>query len=271
MVKMKEYKQAIIVGAAPMGQEEAKLTGILKWAGCMPAPFPVVKEPKELSVTAHLADSKGSCSGNCQACESSCGSSQPTRDVYLVAADGGLDYFYRHHITPDYWVGDMDSLPEELGQDTWNTYLQQVNHCVVPVEKDDTDMALAVAKAYDMGYRDMLMFGGSGGLRISHSLANLQLMHQYEQKGCHIRMMGDHFQAEILANGKKTYTSAMKGNVSVICLSDRATGVSIQGFKYEYQGDLTNQVTLGISNSFVGKDAWIEVEEGVLLLIYESK
>ena len=33
---MKEYKQAIIIGAAPMGKEKIRLLGLLKWAGLLP-------------------------------------------------------------------------------------------------------------------------------------------------------------------------------------------------------------------------------------------
>jgi thiamine pyrophosphokinase len=139
----------------------------------------------------------------------------------------------------------------------------------VPVEKDDTDMALAVAKAYEKGYRNILLYGGCGGARISHTLANIQMMSFYAKKGCSLQMLGDGVRLEILHNASKTLSAAMKGSISVICLSDIAEGVTIQGLKYEYTGALTSDRTLGVSNSFVGKDAIVSVENGTLLLVYE--
>lgn len=255
---MKEYKQAIIIGAAPMGKEQERLLGILKWVGYLPED----------------EDSEGNgCRGGCNGCQSNC---VQKKDVFLAAADGGLNFLIQHHIKPDYWVGDMDSLVSCQGREQASsmvdleTYLSAVKHDIVPVEKDDTDMALAVAKAYEKGYGNMLMFGGCGGRRLSHSFANIQLMCKYEALGCHIRMMAESYQAEILKNGKLEYSPSMRGNVSVLCLSDCATGVVIEGLKYEYNGNLTNQVALGVSNHFVGEAASISVEEGILLLIYES-
>ena len=55
----------------------------------------------------------------------------------------------------------------------------------------------------------------------------------------------------------------------MICLSDYAEGVIIRGLKYEYEGRLTSDHALGVSNSFIGQDAEISVQEGTLLLVYE--
>ena len=127
-----------------------------------------------------------------------------------------------------------------------------------------------LAKAFELGYTDMMLYGGYGGARISHTLANIQLMHHYAKKGCNIRMMGDGIRMEVLWHGCKRFSAAMKGDLSVICLSDKADRVKIQGLKYEYEGSLTSEVALGISNSFIGQDALIEVQDGALLLIYEK-
>ena len=91
----------------------------------------------------------------------------------------------------------------------------------------------------------------------------------YAKKGCRICMMGEGIRMEILWKGCKKFSSAMKGNLSVICLSDCAEGIIIRGLKYEYEGRLTSDHALGVSNSFIGQDAEISVQEGTLLLVYE--
>lgn len=241
-----EYKQAIIIGASPMGSEESALLKLLKWAG--------YREQAE------------HCSRDCDTCHTGCSAKIKNKDIYVVVADGGLKFLLKNGMLPDFFVGDLDSV--ELEGDL-KDILKDIPKEIVPVEKDDTDMALAVAKAYEKGYRNILLYGGCGGTRISHTLANIQMMSFYAKKGCSLQMLGDGVRLEILHNASKTLSAAMKGSISVICLSDIAEGVTIQGLKYEYTGALTSDRTLGVSNSFVGKDAMVSVENGTLLLVYE--
>ena len=241
-----EYKQAIIIGASPMGSEESALLKLLKWAG--------------------YGEQAEHCSRDCDTCHTGCSAKIKNKDIYVVVADGGLKFLLKNGMLPDFFVGDLDSV--ELEGDL-KDILKDIPKEIVPVEKDDTDMALAVAKAYEKGYRNILLYGGCGGARISHTLANIQMMSFYAKKGCSLQMLGDGVRLEILHNASKTLSAAMKGSISVICLSDIAEGVTIQGLKYEYTGALTSDRTLGVSNSVVGKDAMVSVENGTLLLVYE--
>lgn len=241
-----EYKQAIIIGASPMGSEESALLKLLKWAG--------------------YGEQAEHCSRDCDTCHTGCSAKIKNKDIYVVVADGGLKFLLKNGMLPDFFVGDLDSV--ELEGDL-KDILNDIPKKIVSVEKDDTDMVLAVAKAYEKGYRNILLYGGCGGARISHTLANIQMMSFYAKKGCSLQMLGDGVRLEILHNASKTLSAAMKGSISVICLSDIAEGVTIQGLKYEYTGALTSDRTLGVSNSFVGKDAMVSVENGTLLLVYE--
>lgn len=241
-----EYKQAIIIGASPMGSEESALLKLLKWAG--------------------YGEQAEHCSRDCDTCHTGCSAKIKNKDIYVVVADGGLKFLLKNGMLPDFFVGDLDSVELE---GALKDILKDIPKEIVPVEKDDTDMALAVAKAYEKGYRNILLYGGCGGARISHTLANIQMMSFYAKKGCSLQMLGDGVRLEILHNASKTLSAAMKGSISVICPSDIAEGVTIQGLKYEYTGALTSDRTLGVSNSFVGKDAMVSVENGTLLLVYE--
>lgn len=188
-----------------------------------------------------------------------------------IAVDGGMDFFRAKGLEPDYWVGDMDSVYRTTEREDCKTAMGQDHVILAPVEKDDTDMALAVAEAYGRGCEEILIFGGMGGDRLSHTIANIQLMLAYEKKGCHIRMLSERVQTEVLYQGVKAYSADRRGLLSVISLSDEARGVCIEGMKYEYCGNLTNQRALGVSNAFIGKESRISVKEGALLLIYEKE
>ena len=79
-----------------------------------------------------------------------CGSTEKLEEGdLLIAADGG--YAYLQGQKPDLVVGDFDSLgyvPE--GE-------QIIRH---PVQKDDTDMLLAVREGLKRGYRKFVLYGG---------------------------------------------------------------------------------------------------------------
>lgn len=94
-----------------------------------------------------------------------CGSTEKLEEGdLLIAADGG--YAYLQGQKPDLVVGDFDSLgyvPE--GE-------QIIRH---PVQKDDTDMLLAVREGLKRGYRKFVLYGGIGG-RLDHTIANLQVL-----------------------------------------------------------------------------------------------
>lgn len=148
--------------------------------------------------------------------------------------------------------------------------IRDVLKTIVPVVKDDTDMALGLKKAFEVGCDEVLIFGGMGGSRTSHSFANVQLMHQFAASGKKITMITESGKMFILHNDSVEYPETAEGFISVISLSDVAENVIIEGLFYEYHGNLTNQLPLGVSNEFVGKKAHIAVGKGTLLIIEEK-
>ena len=84
----------------------------------------------------------------------------------VIAVDGGYDTCRKYDIVPDLIVGDFDSVQEsDMPQIAEIAKIAPDHVVVLPTEKDDTDMALAVAKAYEKGYRNILLYGGCGGAR----------------------------------------------------------------------------------------------------------
>lgn len=148
--------------------------------------------------------------------------------------------------------------------------IRDVLKTIVPVVKDDTDMALGLNKAFEAGCDEVFIFGGMGGSRASHSFANVQLMHKFAAAGKKITMFTESGKMSVLHNTSIEYPESAKGFISVISLSDTSKDVAIEGFFYEYHGDLTNQVPLGVSNEFIGKKSRVAVGRGTLLVIEEQ-
>lgn len=178
---------------------------------------------------------------------------------FVIAADAGLKHLEALGLAPDLLVGDLDSLgkaPEGL---------PLLRH---PVEKDDTDMELALNEGATRGYRRFLLYGGSGG-RIDHFLANLQLIAHASREGLNAILVCPDFDAYALTDDTLRLPGAPKGTLlSVFCLGEDAQGVSLSGLKYPLNNArLTAFHALGVSNAHTGAPVEICVQSGTLLVL----
>ena len=189
-----------------------------------------------------------------------CGPSfTPQAQDLLIAADGGLEHLLPAGRKPDILIGDLDSLHEKtaLPDDTE----------VYPVMKDDTDSVLALRRGIELGYRSFRVYGGCGGKRISHTVANLQALVWAAKQGCEIIMYEKNAYITALHNGEMTIART-DGYLSVFALDGDAEGVTLSGVKYPMQNAvLSASFPLGVSNEIVGEHACITVENGTLLII----
>ena len=92
---------------------------------------------------------------------------RPGAEDYVIAADGGYTACRRAGVEPQLLLGDFDSLAEVPA-------LPHVER--VPVEKDDTDMMLAIKRGLERGETLFHLYGGMGGQRTDHTVANLQAL-----------------------------------------------------------------------------------------------
>jgi len=186
--------------------------------------------------------------------------------AYSIAADGGIQFFIESDIVPDEWVGDMDSTDENIRTE----YRKCSNVTMVSPIKDETDMELALNRLFDKGCTKAYIFGGTGGKREEHTFANIQLIHGFSRKGKKVVMISEDKTFEIITDGRLDLGNRKSGFVSVFSLTDKSLDVTIDGLFYEYKGTLTNTYALGVSNEFCGKDAFVSVGKGSLLIVYDN-
>lgn len=179
---------------------------------------------------------------------------------YVIAADAGYRHCEQYGIHPDLVVGDFDSLG----------YVPELPDIIqMPVEKDDTDTLHAVRVGMEKGYRRFAIYGGTGGTRSDHTIANIQcllFMHRYDSRGA---IYGKGIVYRGIKDETISFSSKATGDLSVFCLDGIARGVTIKGLKYELSdAEITSDFPIGCSNSFTGADASITVTDGSLILIY---
>ncbi|MCR5777434.1 MAG: thiamine diphosphokinase [Lachnospiraceae bacterium] len=188
----------------------------------------------------------------------------PDGDDYIIAADGGYDYLERLGIHPDLVIGDFDSRSGEIPE--------HENILELPVMKDDTDIGAAVCAGFEKGYTEFHIYGGTGGSRFSHTMANIQLLANIAEQGGRGFLYGQTEISTVILDSEFVYPAQDKGYISVFSLSDASEGVSIKGLKYELEdATLKNTFALGVSNEFKGEEVSIKVDTGTLLIVYEKE
>lgn len=178
----------------------------------------------------------------------------------LIACDGGYDYCREKGVAMDMVVGDFDSLK----------YVPKHPGVVrLKPEKDDTDTGWAVKEGWKRGYRRFIIYGGTGG-RISHTMANIQLLAWLASMGGEGCLAGKNSRYYVICNGEMCFEAKEEGYLSVFCLGERAEGVYESGLKYELDNAvLVKENPIGVSNEFIGRRSRVAVRNGMLLLIQE--
>jgi len=181
-------------------------------------------------------------------------------DDYIIAADGGYAELVSLGIVPDIIVGDFDSLP-----------IIPKHHNIkrAPLEKDDTDMMLAVKHGLDYGCETFLLDGVLGGKRFDHTFANIQTLLFLTNNNARGFLLGENLCITAVKNSSLNFLPTTYGTVSVFSASEKAEGVTITGLKYALDNaTLTNIYPIGASNEFIGKPATISVRDGILLVMW---
>lgn len=183
----------------------------------------------------------------------------PDEDDLVIAADGGYLSLKEKGIRTDLVVGDFDSSPAPAD-------LPLIRH---PVEKDDTDTALALKEGMKRGYQVFVFYGCLGG-RFDHSIAAVQTLYHLAREGMFGYLCGDGTVSTVVVD--RTLRFSPKGTVSVFSLTDESLGVTLRGMKYPLENArLTNDIPLGVSNEADGTGAEVTVTRGALYVVWKKE
>ena len=181
----------------------------------------------------------------------------------VIACDRGYEYAARCGIKPDLLLGDFDSYTGALPAG--------VEVLRLPVEKDDTDMMLAIKEGLGRGETEFHLYGGMGG-RTDHTIANLQGLLYLADHGARGWLYGDRERFTAIRDGSITLPAREKGIVSVFCMGADSQGVTIEGGQYTvHDAVLTSSFPLGVSNHYVGNPVRVTVTQGSLLIALIEK
>lgn len=182
---------------------------------------------------------------------------------YIICVDGGYIAAGNMGIKPDLILGDFDSspLPDEL---MYNVKRFQP-------EKDNTDMQLALVEGMELGYTNFLILGATGG-RLDHTFGNLSLLSYADKHGAFAVIIDEKNKAFIVSNKTIAIKREMGKYVSIFAFGGVASGVTLEGFKYETRNEtFTPDNPHGVSNEIIDFGARVTVEKGSLLIIMSEE
>ncbi|MBF0202067.1 MAG: thiamine diphosphokinase, partial [Desulfamplus sp.] len=107
---------------------------------------------------------------------------------FIVCADGGARHLRRVGISPDFLVGDMDSIQRDILDENIAGHVKLRSY---PSRKDNSDTELAVDLAIEQGASRIVLTGVTG-TRMDHTLANIFLLKRILSMGIPACIVDDH-------------------------------------------------------------------------------
>lgn len=183
----------------------------------------------------------------------------------IIAADGGVNALHALDVAPSEVVGDMDSARADA-----LAWAERAGARVerAPREKDETDGQLAVDRALAARATEIAFTGVTGG-RLDHVLANLQVLRRAAERGARVAAWETIGEIHVVTREHPLDLALPPGRVvSVLALTDVATGVTLHGLAYPLTGARLDAATpLGASNVARAGRQRVECASGVLAVV----
>lgn len=189
--------------------------------------------------------------------------SEYIKNAIIICCDGGMRHAMKLGLTPDYIVGDFDSVSSEV----FDYYRKQnIELKQVPCRKDETDTELGISHAIELGADDITLIGGIGS-RLDHTLANIFQLIRIEKLGIMGRIVNEKNLITLCTSKAEIY--GKKGDlVSFVPITPEVRGVTTKGLEYPLDDAvLYMDSPRGVSNVLKGEYAEYTLNSGMALVI----
>jgi len=182
----------------------------------------------------------------------------------LLCADGGANAVARYGRTPDYVVGDLDSVTEEN-----KVGLPEERLILVDADDTGTDLQKVLLQAKRLGVTEATLIGVTGG-RTDHTLWNLSLLKLFGGDMA-LRIVDDYCEIRLI-RGSIRFRAEAGQKISLSPLSGPVAGIRTAGLKFPLRGEILGPgIREGISNEVVENPVEVSVEAGDLLLVVQRE
>ena len=177
----------------------------------------------------------------------------------LICADGGADSALRLGLTPDFIIGDLDSISKETIKKFKNT-----SQILQYKTQNDTDVEKCLKFAIKNKFDEALLIGVTGN-RLDHTICNLGIVLKYFSK----------IKISLLAENSylKPYTGdvllkTQKGEIISLYGFDKKTKITSRGLKYPLKNiSLPFGEKESTSNVSTSNSVQLKIRNGIIFII----
>ena len=183
----------------------------------------------------------------------------------IIASDRGLEILDKCNITPNYIIGDFDSIDKKI----LDKYINNKNIKIIKLNpiKDYTDTHMGVKLALEIKSTKILILGATGS-RIDHVLGNVHVLKEALDNNTECKIIDDKNEIQLINKSKVLKLDKRYKYVSLIPLTTEVKGLTLRGFKYELSNSsIEIGHSLGISNEQIKEKANIDIKDGIIILI----
>jgi len=181
----------------------------------------------------------------------------------VIAADRGADHALALGLDVTLAVGDFDSASDEALETLAARGTRIERH---PVDKDATDLELALRAALGLAPRRILVVGGIEG-RLDHLLGELLALGSADYEDVELDAVLGEARVHVV-RGERVLAGTKGELISLFALDGPASGIVTDGLEYPLRGGtLQPGSSRGISNRFAAQEARISVGNGLVLAV----
>lgn len=188
---------------------------------------------------------------------------------YWIGCDRGSLYLLDNQLPIHLAIGDFDSVNE---QELNRIKEHAVQFSLYPIEKDLTDLELALDKALKMGVEKLFIFGVTGG-RKDHELSSVFLLERLADQHIHASIADRQNLMTVYLPGKhQIKQEKLYPKISFLSLSEQVTNLSLTHFYYPLtETRIKRGDSLTLSNHLSEQTGYFSFDSGILIVIKSSE
>ncbi|MFB1049616.1 thiamine diphosphokinase [Paraliobacillus sp. JSM ZJ581] len=184
---------------------------------------------------------------------------------YWIGADYGCITLLNQNVSIDLAIGDFDSMDAYAFANVKKSAKQTVRYSI---EKDQTDLELAINNAKTLFPDQIYLYGVTGG-RMDHALANVQQLLPLVEEKIEAIIIDKYNVIQLYEPGtyclEETYPFT---NISFLSFTQTIEGLSLEGFYYPLnKHSLSWGSTRCLSNKLLSKKGTFSFDRGILIMI----
>ncbi len=181
----------------------------------------------------------------------------------LICADGGANSAGKMGITPDYVIGDLDSIDEKyLRLFSKKSIIKKIKR------QNDTDVEKCIKFAVKKGYNEAVLIGVTGD-RLDHTFCNLGIMLKFYDQ-IKLKIIAENSFLAVYS-GKAELEAEINETISLYGF-DQMTKITSRGLKYPLKDTaLPFGKRESTSNVAVSKKITLNIKGGLIFVVRDYK